>query len=461
MRRHAWTLGMVLALGCGNDNPSTPDAGTPDAGMPDSGTPDSGTPDAGDPNANSRFTRLVVDSAPSEFHQIASIAMAVGPQDRIGMAYYVKLGTQTNNAPDFELRYREFSGGSLRAAEVVAKVQRVYGVSVAFGPDGQPAISYLGGGSDDSTFWYQSDLAVAYRSANGTWTERIAVRRSNEAATGNPVSDVGFLVGLNPSIVFSGSQALVAYRDGHAGQFGRQDWEASDVELAVGGPATWQHRMVAMSGDTKLGYGGHISMLMAGAQPAMVYDKAPEAATASGIDVIFQRRNADGATWSSPVRVQQVSNTQLGPAMAYDATAGFGIAALEKTGDLLTYIECDEATSTKCAAASDWSSPDPVYNVGTGGWYPSLAFDPETHEPSIAFYVCALESGRNDTSCNPGDDELVVSTRRAGIWREEVVDAGGGWAPKLAYLSNGKRVVLYRAPVVAPDNGTLKLAVEQ
>jgi len=446
MKRHAWVLGMALALGCGKDNP---------------GNPDAGTKPTGEPNANSRFTRLVVDSEPSEFHQISSIAMAVGPQDRVGMAYFVKLRTQTNNANDFELRYREFKAGTLGLAEVVAKVQRVYGVSVAFAPNGQPAVTYLGGGRDDSTFWLQSDLAVAYRDTNGTWLERIAVTRSNQAATGNPVSDAGFLVGLNPAIVFSGNEALVAYRDGHNGNVGRQDWESSDVELAEGGPTTWRHRMVISSGDSKLGFGGHISMLMAGTQPALAYDKAAESALASGTDVIFQRRNADSVTWSTPVRVQAVSNTQLGPSVAYDARAGFGIATVDKIGDKLTYIDCDESTATKCTAASDWSSPDPVYNVGTGGWYPSLAFDPVTHEPSIAFYVCALESGRNDTNCNPGDDELVVATRISGIWREALVDAGGGWSPKLAYLSNGKRVILYRAPVVAPDNGTLKLAVEQ
>jgi hypothetical protein len=134
---------------------------------------------------------------------------------------------------------------------------------------------------------------------------------------------------------------------------------------------------------------------------------------------------------------------------------------LNKIGDELTYIDCDEGTGTKCAAAGDWSTPDPVYKSGTGGWYPSLAFDPVNHEPSIAYYICALETGRNDTSCNPRDDKLVVATRIGGNWREELVDAGGGWSPKLAYLSNGKRVILYRAPVVAPDNGVLKLAVEQ
>ncbi|MCP3138983.1 hypothetical protein [Pyxidicoccus xibeiensis] len=448
MKRHVWALGMTLALGCGKDNPGNPDGGTK-------------PPD--DPNANSPFTRLVVDAAAGDFDPISSIAMAVGPNDRIGIAYFSKTGTRTENAPDSDLFYREFNGGSLGAAEKIATVQRVYGVSLAFGPDGQPAVTYLGGGRDDSTFWYQSDLAVSYRSANGTWTQRIAVTRSNQAVAGNPVSDSpgGFLVGLNASIVFSGGQAIVAYRDGHQGNFGRQDWEASDLELATGGPTVWQHRVVTAGGNDKQGYGGHLSLIMAGAQPAVVHDTAPEAALAPGSNVIFQRRNPDGASWSTPVRVQQVANAQLGPSMAYDATVGFGIAAVDRVGDKLTYIECDEGSSTKCTAAGDWSTPDPVYNAGTGGWYPSLAFDPVNHEPSIAFYVCALESGRNDTGCNPGDDELVVTTRISGNWRETLVDANGGWSPKLAYLSNGKRVVLYRSPVIASDKGALKLAVEK
>ncbi|NMO20254.1 hypothetical protein HPC49_22645 [Pyxidicoccus fallax] len=450
MRRHAWTLGLALALGCGKDSPTNPDAGP----KPDE-----------NPNQNSPFTQLVVDADPSEFDPISSIAMAIGPENRIGMAYFVRLNTVTENAPDYELRYREFNGGSLRPAEAVAKVQRVYGVSVAFGPNGQPAVSYLGGrrdgGPDDSTFWYQSDMAVSYRNANGTWTERIAVTMSNQAVAGNIVSDGGWLVGLNSSMVFAGNQALVVYRDGHRGQSPQQDWAGSDLELASGGPTAWQHRVLAPGGNDKQGWGAHASIIMAGNQPAVVHDTAELGAQATGVDVVFQRRNADGATWTPPVRVQSVPNTQLGASMAYDATVGFGIAVLNRNNNALTFIECDESSGTKCAAVGDWTTPDPVFNSGTGGWYPSLAFDPRTHEPSIAYYNCALESGRNETSCNTGDDELVVSTRIGGIWRETLVDAGGGWSPKLAYLSDGKRVVLYRAPVVATDKGTLKLAVEK
>ncbi|CAM3677233.1 hypothetical protein G4177_05395 [Corallococcus sp. ZKHCc1 1396] len=439
MKRHAWLLGAALALGCGGGKPANPDAG------PGPGT-DAGT-------TETPFARLTVDTEPSELHTISSIAMAVGPDDRIGIAYFVKVSDK-----DSELRYREVKDGQVQAtAEKIATVQRVYGVSLAFAPSGQPAVSYLGGGSDDSIFWFQSDLAVSYRNANGTWTERIAVTQGDQAVAGNPVSDTGYLVGLNPSIVFNGSQALVVYRDGHNGQFPQQDWAGSDVELASGGPTAWQHRVVASGGDQKGAYGGHLQMLMADGQPALVFDQAFGAADAPGQNVFFQRRNADGTTWTPPVQVQAVGNTMLGASMAYDSTVGFGIAAVDRANNRLTFISCDGTTGAKCAAAGDWTLPDPVFQTGSGGWYPSLAFDPATHDPSIAFHICSLESGRNEGSCSPADDALVIATRVEGQWRETTVDFDGAWSPKLAFLSSGQRVLLYRSG----RTQALTLAVER
>ncbi|RJS16643.1 hypothetical protein DRW03_30490 [Corallococcus sp. H22C18031201] len=438
MRRHAYALCLALALGCGNDKPANPDGG-PKPGE--------------DPNAGSPFVRLTVDSDPSELHRISSIALAVGPENRIGVAYFAKL-----NDKDFQLRYREVRDGQVQSTfEPIATVQRVFGVSLSFGPDGQPVVAYLGGGSDGSVLWLQSDMALSYRGAQGTWTERIAVRRGDEAKVNSPVSDTGLLVGLNPALVFSGSEAIVVYRDGHDGQFPQQDWAGSDLEVATGGPTTWQHRVVAAGGDTKKAYGGHINMVMAGGQPALVSDQAYGGPDATGQNVLFQRRNADGATWSAPLQVQTVGNTQLGASLAYDAQEGFGIAVVDRNSDRLTYTECAGTTATKCTVPGDWSLPFPVYQAGSGGWYPSLAFDPTTHEPAIAFHVCSQEAGRNETSCTPADDQLLISTRISGTWREVLVDSAGGWSPKLAFLSSGKRVVLYRVP----SSGTLTLAVER
>ncbi|RKH39511.1 hypothetical protein [Corallococcus sicarius] len=442
MKRHAWLLGAALALGCGGGKPANPDAGT----NPQTDAGPTETP----------YARLVVDTGPSELHSISSIAMAVGPEDRIGIAYFVKV-----NDKDFELRYREVKDGVVQqTAEKVATVQRVYGVSLAFSSTGQPALSYLGGGSDQSIFWFQSDLAVSYRSANGTWTENIPVRRGDEVLAGNPVSDTGYLVGINPALTFSGSQAIVVYRDCHNGQSPQQDWAGSDVELVQGGPTTWQRRVVAAGGnggEEKPAYGGRLQMVMADGQPALVFDQAFGAADAPGQNVFFQRRNTDGTSWTPPVKVQSVGQTMLGASLAYDATVGFGIAVVDRNTDKLTFTSCAGTSGTKCAAPQDWTLPDPVYQSGSGGWYPSLAFDPATHDPSIAFQICSLEAGRNEGSCSPSDDALVIATRVEGQWRETTVDFDGGWSPKLAFLSDGKRVVLYRSGATK----ALTLAVER
>jgi hypothetical protein len=54
------------------------------------------------------------------------------------------------------------------------------------------------------------------------------------------------------------------------------------------------------------------------------------------------------------------------------------------------------------------------------------------------------------------------------VWREQTVDVGGGFAPQLAFLPNGKRVVAYRVPgairadgSVEPTAGAVKLAIEK
>jgi hypothetical protein len=435
MRRSGLAVCLMLALAaCKGEEGGTH---KPDAGI---------TPP--DPNENSNFTRLTLDSTPND--QLP-LSLAVGPNDLVGVAYFFRV-----NGEDYEIRYIQVDNGQVSPAEKVATVQRVYGLSLAYDANGRAAVAYLGGGSDDSAYWFQSDTAVAFRSAPGQWTESVAVTMGTQASGGGVVSDRGFLVGLNPALVFNGTQAFVAYRDGHDGQFPQQDWAGSDLEVAIGAPGSWTPRLVAAGGDMKLAYGCHISMVMANGQPALVHDQVYGSADGTGQNVNFQRRNADG-TWTSAFRVQTVSNTQKGASLAYDPTLGYGIAVLERSVNRLTFTECRGTSATKCTVAADWTTPDPVYESGTGGWYPSLAIDPTTHDPSIAFYICSNTPSANEGSCNPNDDELRVTTRIEGEWKEQLVDANGGLYPKMAYLSTEQRVIAYRAP----SNGVLMLAVER
>ncbi|MBN1203916.1 MAG: hypothetical protein JXB05_03195 [Myxococcaceae bacterium] len=438
MRRQGLALCLMLALvACKGEENQKPDGG-----------PDGTT----DPNEESPFTRRTLDSA----NELQPIALAVGPGDTIGVAYFFKVAP-SNGYDNYEIRYLQVENDQVSQPETVDTVQRVFGLSLAFDSSGRPTVAYLGGGSDDSAYWFQSDLEVSYRTGPNTWTSNVPVTMSNEALGDNDVSNTGFLVGINPAIAFHNTTAFVAYRDGHSGQFEKQDWDGSDLEVVVGGPTSWTPRMVAPGGNNKAAYGGHIQMVMtASGQPALVHDQVSGTPDGTGANVLFQRRNADGS-WTPPLQVQQVFNTQRGASLAWDPVLGFGVAVVERAQNKLTFIQCEESGGVQCTAAGNWTAPDPVYGSGSGGWYPSLAIDPKTHEPSIVFYICSYSPSANEGSCSAKDDELRVSTRIEGLWREALVDADGGWSPQLGYLSTGKRVVAYRSP----REGILKLAVER
>jgi hypothetical protein len=333
-------------------------------------------------------------------------------------------------------------------------VQRVVGLSLAFHPTtGEPTVGLLGGAAGfvvgESIFWFQSDAVLRHRSG-GVWTDQVVATTGAQVSCGNPVSDRGLLVGLWSSLLYDSTGKLYyAWRDGHDGQFPKQDWSGSDAELAevTGGSATL--RAVKCGGNDKGGWGGHLQLAMGAAnQPALVHDQMLNTSDSEGQNVVFQRRNEDGS-WTNPAVVLSVGNTQSGPSLAYDAVEGYGVAVLERSLDTLSYLRSPNGTA--------WLSPDAVIGAGTSGWYPSLAMDPINHEPAIAYYFCSPRAGQTAEACLAAEDELRVTQRIEGNWREVVVDEAGAYAPKLGFFASGKRFVAYREP----RSGLVKLAVER
>jgi hypothetical protein len=137
---------------------------------------------------------------------------------------------------------------------------------------------------------------------------------------------------------------------------------------------------------------------------------------------------------------------------------GFGVAVISSNN--LSYVSSSDGAT--------WNVADPVVGEGSGGWFPSLAFDPVNHEPAIAYYNCSRRAGVNEASCPTDEDELHIRQRIGSEWRDTVVDVNGGVIPKLGFFGDGKRVVAYRVPpaldgtgTVTPNAGALKLAIEQ
>ncbi|MBL8916457.1 MAG: hypothetical protein JNM17_37505 [Archangium sp.] len=425
-------------------------SGCIDMALVDGGT-DGGRRDSGTSN-NEAFEITTLDPDGGE---PTWFAMAVEPTTkRIGVAYFAPRGTETNvGHPDYDLKYLEWRAGVTTAPQNVRIVQRTVGVSLAFQPgSGEPAIGMLGGMQDlmVSVFWFQHDAEVVTRSGT-TWTGTIVAQNSNAVDCGNPVSNAGFLVGLWPALVYDGNgQMVFAWRDGH--QNNPLGWQGSDVESAEGPLANPTIRCVMQGGnggpDGKPAWGGRIQLVVgAGGQPAMIYDRAQGGADTTGIQLWFQRRM--GTAWTAPTQLFSSNDTKTGGTLAWDSMEGYGAAVVDGASGGLRYRSSADGVT--------WDAEDPVYAAGSGGWYPSLAFDPQTHQPNIAYYVCSQRDGEVPTACPASFDELRVAGRTAGGWSETRVDAEGGWGPKLGFFSDGKRFVVYRDP----RSGALKLATER
>lgn len=414
------------------------------------------------------------------------IAMAIHePSQKIGVVYTTPAGRRytvdagardagpiLEAVEDYDIKYVEVVNGTPSPPETIRFVQRKVGVTIDFDPMGRPVVSYLGGAlgfePGQSIFWFQSDAVVTRRMGPTMWVETVVARNGDETRCGNPVSDTGFLVGLWPAVKHDSTGKLyLAYRDTHNGQYPIGDWAGSDVEIIEGVGGTMTRVCGAEGGNNKNGWGGRIKMFLGpDDQPAITYDRPVSGADTSGADVWIQRRQTNGS-WTSSAQVFSISDTMTGGSPAWHPNEGWAVAVTDRANSKLLYRRNpDPALNSQM-----WESPTEVYASGSGGWYPSLALDNNPMfpgEPSIAFYICSRRDQVSANDCPQDQDSLVVGRRTSGVWQFQTVDPGGGYAPQLGFLRNGKRVVAYRVPSALradntpePTAGAVKLAIER
>jgi len=495
--RFGWVMFLVCAVLAGCTGECT------DCVIADSGCPTC-LPDGG----QTRFNVYTIDATTFEvqgFEKIPTFQMTVTPSGGIGFAYVIQSADQTTGKPrpdpqliNYEIRYVEWNSGTVGASQLVHfPVQNFVGVSLDYqgGGTGEPAVAYLGfvgppdGGFDiTQAFWYQNDAVVTYRTAGTTWTEYTAVKTSGEAAA-DPVvagtADQGVVVGLFPALLFDGSNgAILAYKDVHNGSSaGLGDYASADLELALGGPTAWTHYLLQVGKDAtpsvncsstsaRLGRGSQNRFIRgAGGNPALASDIGSNSPPATDVphDVYFAERRS--GSWGCPTTVllagetTTVTNVQQGPALAYDSVEGYAVAVTSVNstggGPVALYKACPP--SKNCTLNSSWNVWQTVFGSGSGGFFASVAINPDTHEPWVAHYFCSLTAGKPVNSCPPAENELKVSnsTRFGGVpgpWGDETVDVNGAWQTQSLFLANPTRLAIgYRDPV----SGILKLAVEK
>jgi hypothetical protein len=399
----------------------------------------------------SRYTVTTLDPQVSDTTYLD--AVFDNANGRVGVAYLVGSSIQLDAgtmAPFFALKYVEWKNGTVSTPEVADMVQSLIGVSIDFHPTtGEPAVSYLGGGSDMSLFWHNSDAEIALRSA-GTWSKMAVSTKSADVMCGNPVSDSpgGFVVGLWSALRYDSTGTMyLCYRDVHQGQFPQQDWAGSDVKCWHGVPPSFTGECTQPGGNDKQGWGGRIRMIMVNDQPFITYDQVFGSSDGIGNNTVIQLRSATGG-WPAESTLLQVANTGTGAQPAYDTMAGYGIAVTDYNTGVLSYVD-------KSPTANVWNMPDPVYGTGTGGLYPTLAFDPTYHEPVIAFFNCSLNIGAQDNNCQADHQQVQIAQRIMGNWQTDTVTTDHWTRLRLGFVNN-KRALVFRDY----KDGSVKIAVE-
>lgn len=382
-----------------------------------------------------------------------SLAIAVSGS-KVGVAYFVQkveaVWTPDGGFGSYDLKYVE-QGGS---PETVATVHNDYGVSLAYTSQGRPVIAYLGGESNEGTYWLESDLAIATKNG-ASWSSAVAQGDSLPGGSGS-------VVGLYPAMAIgAGDTIFAAYRDVHYGQFTVQDWERSSIDFVQGSLGALSASLavdgsnVESQASVPKGSGGLNSLVLANGQPAIAWSLMAAGPRSTPTQLWFTRQKSGAFDTTHPTIVKKdIGDSVAGPSLAWEPMSGaYGIACEDRSIRQLYYFSS--------ADGDDWTTvaPQRVSGLGTSGWWPSLAFD-SNGLPNIAYYNCSDRTGVNESQCDL--HQLVLARQPPDqIWSNaipRVVDPAGGYRPHLAYV-NGKAAIAYKS--IDTKHTTLKLAIEQ
>jgi hypothetical protein len=460
-RRIEWTIvGACCALfiGCGGGGEGDPE---PDAGQ------DTGRREP--PDTRSKWTRGVL-KADGARHLI----LASGPSGQVGAALFDNDSIEDGQCDEvmsdtppvrerWPLSYAEWDAPSQTwSIEEVSRPLYVLaptGVDIGFNAAGEPQIAAMVGDPVPfPAYCGANDVGLITRSG-GTWTEEVAVATSGQAATGEPGSDYGEVVGYYPTLAYDANgDPAIAYKDVHSGSIQSDDRRRADLELAWRRGGGWD----AIPVDFGVGAGNFNQMLFdrSGA-PIISYYMPTESLEEARQGIWVTRSGDDGATWDR-IQLYSQANTER-PAMAtndetgelhvvyYRSDRGYPVLATLESGGDLTDL------------ANAWTIEDIGDSRYDEGYAPSMAVSP-SGRVAVAYYRCT-RSADELGDCKTDEDAVVFAWRDGdGTWEREIVDEGEdgfcGEAPSLAFDVGNRPVIAYRCDEDG-QQGVIKFAVRE
>ena len=406
------TATLACLVACGDTGGSlVPDSGRHDGSTSgDGGGGDGGVlPEGSTPDPETLVWDFSVVEQ-SENGRLAGdhVEIARGPGGRLGVAYFrntPRRRTCTEGTMSqlilWEVMYAEPDNEGNWNAEVVAETDTsgTQGLSLAFDPQGNPAITFMGGIEDALIRCGASNLHLA-RKSGGNWNVT-AVASMSASATAFPEDatacadlqdycNFGEVVGEWSSLVFEGGQPAIAFRDIHAG-FAQEDYLRSDVELL------WNGARMAI--DAPYGGGNYLSLAFRNGQPVVAHANLQDF-TRVGLWVVWN----DGTEWK---RSRIVANGNIGRRVRLGVVGDrMSIVYHDNQGNKLIYLESTDG--------ENWARTV-VDQTGNTGRSPSLAFD-LAGNPVVAYRHCGAFNP-NDPNCQPREDTLRYRVRHGSSWR--------------------------------------------
>jgi hypothetical protein len=362
---------------------------------------------------------------------------------------------------------RETSPGTWTTEQVPASIDGGeltghFGVSLAFDPSGEPAVSYMGGNTshNDPHFpddrWTDfltgarlpSDLVVARKSGT-TWTRTTLATSSDSiatdfATTSSHVDDNGPVTGLWSGIAFDSGGTLHALtRDVHYGS-AAADFDASNLEYAEFSGATMNigeivtSRIYPLSPVSQQVHGGgtYTHFMLVGGQPVVSFALGLQQPNDSS-QVWFAKRTAAN-TWTRTMVSNVSGRTGMGPSLAVSSTQGFALGFIDGTqADLQVSTSSDGVT---------WTQPNTVEALGETGYHPAVAWSGATL--GVLYGYCHDPVYSGTSPCDPLTQQLrfrMPVSNPNGAWlTPETVDGVIPDQTALVVDGSGNYVAIWR-----------------
>lgn len=296
-----------------------------------------------------------------------------------------------------------------------------------------PELRYCGGGNL-SIFTPSSDSSAE------EWDVEYIVETSDQAMSGEPASDFGFVVGYWPSQSMSQSGSrMIVYQDVHGGSLQRDDLVRADLEVAltIGNGDSWTYEVI----DLGEGAGIYNQSLITNEQFLALYyisfDAQQSERQRQGIWLAHRQDSGEwsrGLVFGGPTRGEP-SMIPFNDGVAvvyYDSLARRPILAILED---LTQISDSEAWARIPLGDlryNEGHSPSitrlPDGRIGVA-WYrcgPAEVEECRPNDDAVIFSYPELNAGVIDEvteSANDGSAELTLESLR-GAWKIEIVESG-------------------------------------